>query len=206
MRTLWLASSSPRRRLLMENSGFQPRCVSSDLDDDLLRINDENVLATCAARAWFKAESVHDRLLSRAESDAGDDPGILVAADTLCELDGSPVGKPATQSDAEFMIRSMIARAHRTVTGVAILDRASLERSIWCDVAEVELGSLSDDALHAYLESGEWRGKSGGYNLDDRINAGWPVSCHGDPATVMGLPMKRLAPALKLFMKKGGSS
>ena len=36
MRTLWLASSSPRRRLLMENSGFQPRCVSSDLDDDLL--------------------------------------------------------------------------------------------------------------------------------------------------------------------------
>ena len=66
MRKLWLASSSPRRRLLLENSGFLPQCVSSDLDDDLLRISNDSVLATCAARAWFKAESVHDLILEMA--------------------------------------------------------------------------------------------------------------------------------------------
>ena len=131
---------------------------------------------------------------------------VLVAADTLCELDGSPVGKPATRQDAECMIRSMIARVHRTITGVAILDRASMERSIWCDVAEVELGALSEDELDAYLESGEWSGKSGGYNLDDRIKAGWPLTCHGDPTTVMGLPMKRLVPALNPYLLKAGDS
>ena len=80
MRKLWLASSSPRRRLLLEDSGFHPECVSSDLDDDLLRISDESVHATCAARAWFKAESVHD-LLSERNDDAGlNGRGVLVAA------------------------------------------------------------------------------------------------------------------------------
>ena len=206
MRKLWLASSSPRRRLLLEDSGFHPECVSSDLDDDLLRISDESVHATCAARAWFKAESVHD-LLSERNDDAGrNGRGVLVAADTLCDLDGSPLGKPTTREAAEIMIRSMANRSHRTVTGVAILDRVSMERSIWCDVAEVTLGRLTEDALGSYLQSGEWEGKSGGYNLADRINAGWPVTCHGDPATVMGLPMMRLVPQLERLMHKGAAS
>ena len=202
MRKLWLASSSPRRRLLLENSGFFPQCLSSDLDDDLLRISNDSVLATCAARAWFKAESVHDLILERTDVSSDVDPGVLLAADTLCDLDGSPLGKPPTREDAEAMIRSMTARSHRTVTGVAILDRASMERAIWCDVAEVELGALSEDALSSYLDSGDWMGKSGGYNLSDRINAGWPVFCHGDPATVMGLPIKRLVPELEALLKK----
>lgn len=206
MRTLWLASSSPRRRQLLEESGFRPECVSSDLDDDLLRISNENVLATCAARAWFKAESVHDLLLQREPALDHDDLGVLLAADTLCDLDGFPLGKPPTRNDAEAMIRSMVGRAHRTVTGVAILDRTSMKRSIWCDVAEVEIGVLSEDALCSYLEAGDWKGKSGGYNLADRVKAGWPVFCHGDPATVMGLPMKRLIPELEALITKGCSS
>lgn len=202
MRKLWLASSSPRRRLLLEDSGFRPECVSSDLDDDLLRISNDSVLATCAARAWFKAESVHDLILERTDPSSDDDPGVLLAADTLCDLDGSPLGKPSTREDAEAMIRSMAGRSHRTVTGVAILDRASMKRAIWCDVAEVELGVLAEEALSSYLDSGEWAGKSGGYNLADRVNAGWPVSCHGDPATVMGLPIKRLVPELEALLKR----
>lgn len=206
MRKLWLASSSPRRRLLLEDSGYHPECVSSELDDDLLRISNDNVLATCAARAWFKAESVHDLLLARDGESVGEDQGVLIAADTLCDLDGTPLGKPSTPVVAEIMIRSMIGRSHRTVTGVAILDRASMERSIWCDVAEVALGDLSEDSLASYLKSGEWAGKSGGYNLADRIKQGWPVTCHGDPATVMGLPIKRLVPELERLMHKDSES
>ena len=192
--------------MLLEESGYHPECVSSDLDDDLLRISDDNVLATCAARAWFKAESVHDLLRARNESAFGEDEGVLVAADTLCDLDGAPLGKPDTCFGAEMMIRSLVNRSHRTVTGVAILDRSSMKRSIWCDVAEVALGDLSEESLATYLQSGEWVGKSGGYNLADRIKAGWPVTCHGDPATVMGLPLKRLVPELEFFMHRGPAS
>ena len=206
MRKLWLASSSPRRRMLLEESGFLPECVSSDLDDDLLRITEHNVLATCAARAWFKAESVHALLSARAATRISDDPGVLIAADTLCDLDGVPLGKPSTADDAERMIRSLMSRTHRTVTGVAILDRSSMKRSIWCDVAQVELGALSEGVLASYLESGEWAGKSGGYNLADRVKSGWPVTCHDDPATVMGLPIKRLVSELKPFMHEVPSS
>ena len=65
------------------------------------------------------------------------------------------------------------------------------------DAARVAFGVLGESELQEYLESGEWRGKAGGYNLVDRQEAGWPVRCDGDPDTVMGLPMRRLQPVLR---------
>jgi len=47
-------------------------------------------------------------------------------------------------------------------------------------------------AMQQYLDEEAWRGKAGAYNLQDRIDAGWPIKCEGDPSTVMGLPMRRL--------------
>ena len=51
---------------------------------------------------------------------------------------------------------------------------------------------LDDAAMQHYLDEGAWRGKAGAYNLQERIDAGWPIRCEGDPSTVMGLPMRRL--------------
>jgi septum formation protein len=57
----------------------------------------------------------------------------------------------------------------------------------------VTWGDVDDDAIDEYVASGQWRGKAGGYNLEERLEAGWPIECEGDPTTVMGLPMRRLA-------------
>ena len=202
MRTLWLASSSPRRKQLLEEAGFLPVCVSSRLDDDQLRFNEHSVLGICAARAWFKALGVHRNLLEQ------DDPapgarGVLLAADTLCELGGKVLGKPRDRSEAEQMLTKLIGASHRTITGVALLDRDTMSRSIWCDVADVSMGPLKGGLLEDYLDSHEWQGKSGGYNLADRVGSGWPVSCDGDPSTVMGLPIRRLRPQLERLLNGG---
>ena len=61
-----------------------------------------------------------------------------------------------------------------------------------CDVARVWIGDVSRTTLEEYLSSGEWRGKAGGYNLLDRLAAGWPIRVIGDTTTVMGLPMVQL--------------
>lgn len=65
------------------------------------------------------------------------------------------------------------------------------------DSTIVSMGMPSDSELGAYLDSGSWKGKAGGYNLSERIDAGWPIEFEGDPTTVMGLPMRRLIPLLE---------
>ena len=67
----------------------------------------------------------------------------------------------------------------------------------FADVAVVRFGAVSEQQLVTYLATEEWQGKAGGYNLFDRQSAGWPIEVEGDPATVVGLPMKRLIPMLQ---------
>jgi septum formation protein len=69
-------------------------------------------------------------------------------------------------------------------------------RHLFADAARVTMGALSDSDLENYLASGQWHGKAGGYNLLERIDAGWPLTYQGDPTTIMGLPMNRLVDRL----------
>ena len=94
------------------------------------------------------------------------------------------------------MIRSFADDTHAVVTGVAIVDSAG-EPTVFHDTATVTLRGLSDAAIDAYLDTDAWRGKAGGYNLFDRQGAGWPITVTGDPATVVGLPMRLLTAALR---------
>ena len=57
--------------------------------------------------------------------------------------------------------------------------------------------TLDDGEIERYVSAGGWRGKAGGYNLAERLAAGWPIRCEGDPTSVMGLPMARVAPLLR---------
>jgi len=61
------------------------------------------------------------------------------------------------------------------------------------------VGAIDDGRIEAYVWGGDWRGKAGAYNLSERVEAGWPITCEGDPATVMGLPMRRLPAWLGRF-------
>ena len=119
-----------------------------------------------------------------------------IAADTVCVVGDAIVGKPGDRSEARGMITRMLGRRHRTITGVCIRNRAG-RRLLFSDAAEVRMGDLGTDRIEAYLDSGEWVGKAGGYNLEDRIADGWPIECDGDPSTVMGLPIRRLIPLLE---------
>jgi septum formation protein len=187
---LWLASASPRRRRLLEEAGISVIVHPADLDDAaLVRGRDTTPRAWTMALAWFKARRVHEQLGPPAV-------GTILAADTVCVVDGEILGQPRDEADARRMLCALRGRDHRTVTGVCVLDRTTGARRVFWDEAVVRVGRLDDATIDAYVASGGWRGKAGAYNLADRIGAGWPITCEGDPATVMGLPMRRLAPLL----------
>lgn len=67
-----------------------------------------------------------------------------------------------------------------------------LRRHLFVDTAAVTVGEIPDAAIETYLATHTWRGKTGAYNLSERIEAGWPITYTGDPTTVMGLPMGEL--------------
>ncbi|MCX5662395.1 MAG: Maf family protein [Planctomycetota bacterium] len=87
-------------------------------------------------------------------------------------------------------------RSHDVVTGVALLGADDVQPERFADAAVVNMRRVAAGDLEEYLDSGQWRGKAGGYNLFDRQRAGWPMTVEGDPTTVVGLPMTALRAAL----------
>lgn len=190
---LILASQSPRRVQLLAEAGFvfeQRSPPFADPDQPPGHLRGDEAEAYAASLAEQKAKSVAATLEGSA---------LVLAADTIC-VDGAGelVGKPRDRGHAREMIASFIDAEHRVLTGVALLRVVQSEGQIasFADVAVVRFGSLREQELEDYLDTDEWKGKAGGYNLFDRQAAGWPIQVEGDPATVVGLPMRRLVPML----------
>lgn len=181
-----LASRSSRRRLLLEEAGFDVDIRIPAIDDSDVVINERVPERLVISLAWFKASQIACGL---------DDVLALIAADTVCDLDGEVLGKPKDRLGAEQMLRSMFGREHITRTGVCICTAEG--RMLFEDSTLLRMGTPSEKDLEGYLVSGSWEGKAGGYNLSERIEAGWPIEFEGDPTTVMGLPMQRLIPLLE---------
>jgi septum formation protein len=194
MKRLILASASPRRRALLRAAGYEPEVLESDIDDARLVRGRVSPEAFVMALAWFKARRVIDRHSER----LGDEGAILVAADTICVHGDALLGKPRDADEARAMLRGLRSAEHRVVTGVAVLPLplGRGPRRSFVDISVVGLGALDDAAIEGYVVSGAWQGKAGGYNFAERVAAGWPLGCVGDPTGVMGLPMRRVEPLL----------
>ena len=189
--SLILASQSPRRAQLLTEAGFtfeqrSPPFADPDQPPRHLRGHEAGVYA--ASLAEQKAASLAEQV---------DGPALILAADTICvDAAGELVGKPRDREHADRMIRTFIESQHRVITGVALLTVGATVES-FADAAVVRFGPVSDEQLGAYLATEDWQGKAGGYNLFDRQAAGWPIEVAGDPTTVVGLPMRRLAGVLQ---------
>jgi septum formation protein len=187
-RPIWLASASARRRRLLADASIRFELQPPDVDDGVLRPHGTGAEAWVMAMAYLKGRRVADLLRAR-------DPaarGTVLAADTVCAVDGMVLGQPTDDAHAREMLHRLRRRDHHTITGVALVDLGTLDRILFSDRTVVGIGPLADEEIEAYLRSGQWRGKAGGYNLADRLDAGWPIEFRGDPGTVMGLPMDRL--------------
>lgn len=187
-----LGSASPRRRRLLEGAGWHVDQRPPAIDDGALAIDAATPEAIVAALAWFKAAQL--------EPPFGE-ACAAIAADTVCAIGNRILGKPRDRADASAMLRLLAGSDHRTLTGVCVLDRQG-GRHLFVDAATVVMGDLDDAMLKAYLETGDWSDKAGGYNLADRLEAGWPIRCEGDPSTVMGLPLRRIVPMLESLERK----
>ncbi|MEO0483398.1 MAG: Maf family protein [Planctomycetota bacterium] len=194
---LWLASRSPRRRELLDEAGVAHSVIeAAGVDDSELRPGRTTPASWVAALAWLKAAAGADAVAERGQS-------VILAADTLCALPGlglrGLLGQPAHPDEARRTIRRLRQGRHEVLTGVALYCMGTGVRDVFVDRAAVSWGAVSDAEIDLYVASGAWRGKAGGYNLRERIDAGWPIEFDGDPTSIMGLPMRALGPRLARF-------
>lgn len=183
---LVLASKSQRRASLLREAGFIFDQVNPPFDDP----------PNPATHGQSTAKDLASELaLKKAQSLKGvvSSQRVVLAADTICVGgDGTLLGQPANREEARQMIQSFIREDHDVVTGVAMLHTSDGHFVCFSEIATVTFGEISDEQLDAYLDTHNWHGKAGGYNLYDRQRDGWPITVKGDPTTVVGLPMQRL--------------
>lgn len=179
---LILGSASPRRAEVLAQLGIVPDAVRAPEIDESPQKR-ELPRRYCQRIAAAKASAIQ----------AG--PGeIVLCADTTVALGRRILGKPADAGEAAAFLMALSGRRHRVITAVAVRREAKL----WQRVVEtvVRVKPLSDPEVNAYLASGEWRGKAGGYAIQGMFGAFVPW-IQGSYSAVMGLPASETAALLR---------
>jgi septum formation protein len=179
---LVLASRSPQRRALLTQLRLPFRVEEPDYEELPLALAPERVVEE---RSRGKARSVRPR--------AGDGP--VLGVDTEVALDdGVVLGKPATAEEAAAMLRRLAGRPHHVVSGLCV--RRGKEERVGHAVTVVTFRALTALEVEAYVGTGEWRGRAGGYAIQG-VGAALVARVDGCYPNVVGLPVALLADALE---------
>lgn len=175
-RSLVLASASPQRRAILEQLGIEFTACPAEIDE--LTTGDPHHVVIENARR--KARAVE-----------GD---LVLGCDTEVILDGRVFGKPADEAEARSFLRRLSGRMHEVYGGI-VLRRDGDEQTGVC-VTKVHFRALESAEIEAYVASGEWAGRAGGYAIQGK-GAALVAGIEGDFWNVVGLPVPELVRLLK---------
>lgn len=179
---LVLASGSPRRLALLEQVGLVPdHLFPAEIDEAPQSREQPRPLAERLARG--KAEVAAKRFLTqepRAQA-------FVLAADTVVSVGRRILPKAETLNEAARCLSLLSGRSHTVTTAVALLTPKGKLRERAVET-RVRFKRLSREEIDAYLASGEWRGKAGGYAVQG-LAATFVASLAGSYSSVVGLPL-----------------
>ncbi|MBV9218430.1 MAG: Maf-like protein [Methylobacteriaceae bacterium] len=179
---LVLASGSPRRLALMQQIGIEPDAlIPADIDEAPRKGELPRLLA---ARLAAQKAAVAAKVAASRPELAG---SYTIAADTVVAVGRRILPKCDLVEDAGACLRLLSGRAHRVYTGVTLLTPKGAARRRLVDT-RVRFKRLSGSELEAYLASGEWRGKAGGYAIQGLAGC-FVVKLIGSYTSVVGLPL-----------------
>jgi len=121
---------------------------------------------------------------------------VVIAADTIVELDGEIIGKAQNETEAFKMLKNLANSSHNLITGIAISEIGDVKVVLDYDITVVTILDLSDDDIWNYIRIGEWKGRAGAYSSRDRASL-FIKEIQGSPSNVIGLPMQKVFAILK---------
>ena len=186
MKTIILASASPRRKELLEKIGLKFVVEPSESEEEIdSELEPDEFVRQISIK---KAKSVAVRHKN----------AIIIAADTIGVIGKKILGKPHTENEARKMLHEISGKSHLVITGFTVLDTATnkiLSRTV---NTKVYIKKLTKQEIDAYVKTGEPMDKAGAYAIQGR-GAVIVEKIEGDYYNVMGLPLNALAEALKEF-------
>lgn len=178
---IYLASSSPRRRKLLDQLGVRYHVLAADID--------ETRRCGEAAQAYARRMALEK---ARRAAELRGRPLPVLAADTVVTLDGEVLGKPASRAEALAALARLSGRSHEVVTAVALIHEMEAVR---VSVTRVIFRHIPPAEAAAYWETGEPRDKAGGYAVQGR-GAVFVAGLEGSYTGVVGLPLFETAQML----------
>ncbi|HDY88293.1 MAG TPA: septum formation protein Maf [bacterium] len=183
---LILASKSPRRRELMKLLGFPFRCITPQVEEDIVEGEkpDQHVIRLSERKAFNVGENF--------------DHGIIIGSDTIVVLDNEILEKPRSADEALYMIMKLQGHTHHVFTGFALYDSKTKKTFSSYETTEVTMREISLDIAKKYVETDEPLDKAGSYGIQG-YGAVLIKSVNGCYFNVMGLPLSSLMEALFTF-------
>lgn len=194
MARIVLASASPRRRELLAAAGIEFEVMPADVDESLPPGIEPEAGAVLLART--KARAVGERSVAK--------DALVLAADTIVALGSRFLGKPGDADEARAMLRALSCSRHAVVTGVAVLRTRDGALETGFERTWVTMREITPDEIEAYVRSGEWEGKAGGYAIQETADRFVTRLEEGGFDNVVGLPVALALELLARLDESGG--
>jgi septum formation protein len=184
-----LASSSEWRKRILSWLKVPFQVEISGVDEQLYAVEDPDELVCSLAIA--KAEAVADRLGLREEV-------VVIGADTVIVVGEEIIGKPKDRENAALIMGKLQGRTHEVYTGVCVLSLETGEKLVKVEVTPIHFLPMNADQIDRYLDTGEWEGKAGAYQIMGAISP-YVAEIEGSVTNVIGLPLRMTIEMLEHF-------
>ena len=179
-----LASASPRRKEILQNTKLNFDIQKSDIEEVILENEspEEMVVRLAYEKAYDVAQKNKDKL--------------VIGADTIVALDNEVLGKPKDKEEAYQMIKKLSNKTHKVITGISLINISHGMVVNDYVVSLVTFKDLSEDSIKDYINTNESLDKAGAYGIQG-YGALLVDNIQGDYFNIVGLPISKLSDLLK---------
>ena len=190
LKKIILASKSVDRSNIFKHSGIPFEVLASDIDESEFKKKISNPILLVKELAKAKALDAKEKLVKK------NSQAIIIAADTIVELNGKIIGKAKKKEDAIILLKKLMGKSHNLITGIAITETNNPKIVIDYDTTSVEFLNLSDEEIRGYVKINEWKGRAGAYSINDKASL-FINKINGSSSNIIGFPMHKLYKSLK---------
>jgi len=183
--TLYLASTSPRRRELLSQTDIEFSVLDIAIDETQRR----NELPTAYVERLAK-----EKAEAGFQSVQEDENAVVLAADTIVVLEDTILGKPSDQTQAQDMLRALSGRSHVVMTAFAIKTQQQIR--VQRVNTTVFFRPITSKEIDWYWQTGEQQDKAGGYGIQSKGGV-FVSALSGSYSAVVGLPLAEVMAALQ---------
>jgi len=184
--TLYLASTSPRRKEILEKAAIPFTVIKNQLDDE--RLPSTGILL-------YKIRTISKK---KAYASKHNYKGLILSADTLVCLNDLILGKPTSLKDAINMLELLSGKTHKIITGFTLLNTLTQTCITRTVTSKMSFNILSKNDIETYVNEKQPLDKAGSYGIQE-IPAHFIASRQGDYNNIVGLPINNILKILRNY-------